>query len=144
MRSSRVALFSSRRRILTFRTHQQFGEVLHWGLKMKFLCLAYGDEAGWNRLSASDKDEVLAADAVIRARGNLMSAVRLEVSTVTNWDGNIQVSDMPYAKHALPLAGFSVIEAQTLEEVLRLVAKTPCARAEGYIEVRALWETSVG
>jgi len=111
---------------------------------MKFLCLAYGDEAGWNRLSASDKDEVLAADAVIRARGDLMSAVRPEVSTVTNWDGNVQSSDTPYAKHALPLAGFSVIEAQTLEEVLRLVAKTPCARADGYIEVRALLETGAG
>lgn len=111
---------------------------------MKFLCLAYGDEAGWNRLSASDKDDVLAADAAIRARGDLMSAVRPEVSTVTNWDGNVRLSDTPYAKHPLPLAGFSVIEAETLEEVLRLVAKTPCARAEGYIEIRALWETGVG
>ena len=107
---------------------------------MKFLCLAYGDEAGLNRLSASDKDEAFAADADIRARGNLMSAVRPEVSTVTNWDGNIRLTDTPYAKHALALAGFSVIEAQTLDEALRLVAKTPCARADGYIEVRALWE----
>lgn len=111
---------------------------------MKFLCLAYGDEAGWKRLSASEKDEVLAADAVVRARGDLMSAVRPEVSTVTNWDGSIRLSDTPYAQHALPLAGFSVIEAETLDEVLRLVAKTPCARAEGYIEIRALWEASAG
>ena len=111
---------------------------------MKFLCLAYGDEAGWNRLSAADKDEVLAADAAIRARGNLMSAVRPEVSTVTNWDGTTRLTETPYAKHALPLAGFSVIEAQTLEEVIRLVEKTPCARADGYIEIRALWEPSGG
>ena len=95
-------------------------------------------------MSASDKDEVVAADAAIRARGDLMSAVRPEVSTVTNWGGNTRLSDIPYANHDLPLAGFSVIEAETLEEVLCLVAKTPCARAEGYIEVRALWETSVG
>jgi len=111
---------------------------------MKFLCLAYGDETGWNRLSASDKEEVLAADAVIRARGNLMSAVRPEVNTVTNWGGNTRLTDTPYAQHALPLAGFSVIEAATAEEVLRLVAKTPCARAEGYIEIRALWEPGAG
>ena len=109
---------------------------------MKFLCLAYGDEAGLNRLSASDKDEAFAADAVIRARGDQMAAVRPEVTTVTNWDGNARLTDAPYAEHALPLAGFSLIEAQTLEEVVRLVAKTPCARAEGYIEIRALWETS--
>jgi len=113
-------------------------------LGMKFLCLAYGDEAGWNRLSASDKDDVLAADAAIRARGNLMSAVRTEVSTVTSWDGNTRVADGSFAKPDLPLAGFSVIEAQNLEEVVRLVAKTPCARAEGYIEIRALREPGGG
>ncbi|SFM56316.1 Uncharacterized conserved protein [Variovorax sp. OV329] len=109
---------------------------------MKFLCLAYGDEAGWNRLSASDKDEVLAADAAIRARGDFMSAVRAEVRTVTNWDRSPRLSDAPYATHTLPLAGFSVIEAETFEEVHRLVEGTPCARAGGYIEIRALWETS--
>jgi len=111
---------------------------------MKFLCLAYGDEAGWNRLSASDKDEALAADAAVRARGNLMSAVRPEVRTVANWDGTPRLTDTPHAKHALPLAGFSVIEAESLEEVQRLVEKTPCARAGGYIEIRALWKTGGG
>jgi len=108
---------------------------------MQFLCLAYGDEAGWNRLSASDKKEVQAADALIRDRGdNMMSAVRPDVRTVTNWDGIPRITATPYAKHALPLAGFSVIEAASLEAVIDLVAKTPCARAEGYIEIRMLWE----
>lgn len=107
---------------------------------MKFLCLAYGDEAGWNSLSASEKDEVLAQDAVIRDRGNLMSAVRPQVTTVRNWEGNLVVTDEPYAQHALPLAGFSVIEAGSVEEVIELVANTPCARARGVIEIRPLWE----
>jgi len=111
---------------------------------MKFLCLAYGDEAGWNRLGAAGRDEALAADAAIRDRGSLMSAVRPGVHTVTNRNGDARVSGAPYAKHDLPLAGFSVIEAQSLEEVLRLVEKTPCARAEGFIEVRALWDTGAG
>ena len=30
-----------------------------------------------------------------------------------------------------PLAGFSVIDAADLNEVIELVAKTPCARAKG-------------
>jgi len=111
---------------------------------MKYLCLAYGDETGWNRLSATGKNEVLAADAVICERADLMSAVRPEATTVTNWDGDTRVTDTPYAKHTLPLAGFSVIEAETVEEVIRLVAKTPCARADGYIEIRALWEVPAG
>jgi hypothetical protein len=39
-------------------------------------------------------------------------------------------------KRELPLAGFSVIEAQDVEEVVRLVSNTPCARARGVIEIR--------
>ena len=41
---------------------------------MKFLCLAYGDEDGWNTLSDEEKREALAQDALIRERGNPMSA----------------------------------------------------------------------
>ncbi|MEO6592290.1 MAG: hypothetical protein ABIO52_08215 [Gemmatimonadaceae bacterium] len=43
---------------------------------MRFLCLAYGDEAGWIALSEEEKKEVLAQDAVIQDRGNLMAAVQ--------------------------------------------------------------------
>jgi hypothetical protein len=33
------------------------------------------------------------------------------------------------------LAGFSLIEAADLEEAIRLVADTPCARAKGAVEL---------
>lgn len=109
---------------------------------MKFLCLAYGDEDGWNALSEDEKQEVLANDAVIRDRGNLMSAVKPQVTSVSNWDGNLKVTDQPHVQHPLPLAGFSVIEAESLEEVVELVANTPCARARGVIEIRPFWDLS--
>ena len=108
---------------------------------MKFLCLAYGDEDGWNALSETEKREVLAHDAVIRDRGNLMSAVRTEVTTVKNWEGNLEVTQEPYARHRLPLAGFSVIEAENVLEVVDLVSGTPCARARGFIEIRPFWDS---
>jgi hypothetical protein len=107
---------------------------------MKFLCLAYGDEAGWSTLSAAEKEEVLAQDAVIRARGNLMSAVRPNVTAVKNWDGNLEVKEVPFSEAALPLAGFSVIEAESVDDVVALVKDTPCARARGAIEIRPFWE----
>jgi hypothetical protein len=103
---------------------------------MKFMRLAYGDEDGWNALSEVEKQEVLAQDAVIRDRGNLMSAVQTTVTSVKNWDGNLVVTDEPYAQHQLPLAGFSVIEANSVHEVVELVSNTPCARAKGVIEIR--------
>ncbi len=107
---------------------------------MRFLCLAYGDEAGWNSLSEGEQEDVLARDRVIRDRGDLMSAVRPEVTAVRNWDRKLEVTRVPYAQPGLPLAGFSVIEADSVEEVVGLVADTPCARARGVIEIRPLWE----
>ena len=109
---------------------------------MKFLCLAYGDEDGWNSLSEDEKRGVLAQDAVIRDQGNLMSAVQTQVTSVRNWDRNLEITDVPYAQHKLPLAGFSVIEAESLDEVIELVANTPCARARGVIEIRPFWDLS--
>ncbi len=108
---------------------------------MKYLCLAYGDEAGWNTLSEQQQQEALAQDAVIRDRGSLMSAVQTTVTSVRNWDGNLEIGEEPIAGNGLPLAGFSVIEAVNLEEVVRLVANTPCARARGVIEIRPFWNT---
>lgn len=109
---------------------------------MKFLCLAYGDEDGWNALSEEEKREALAQDAVIRDRGNLMSAVQRKVISVRNWDRNLEVNDEPSAPKELPLAGFSVIEAENVEEVIGLVSNTPCARARGVIEIRPFWDLS--
>lgn len=107
---------------------------------MRFLCLAYGDEDGWNTLSEAEKQEALAQDAVIRDRGNLMTAVQTGVTSVRNWDKNLEVTDEPYARHGLPLAGFSVIEAESLDEVIEMVSSSPCARARGVIEIRPFWE----
>jgi hypothetical protein len=102
---------------------------------MKFLCLAFGDEKGWNSLTEAERREFLAQDAVIRNRGNLMSAVQQKVTSVRNWDKKLEVTTEPYARHELPLAGFSVIEAEDITEVIGLVSNTPCARARGVIEI---------
>jgi hypothetical protein len=109
---------------------------------MKFLCLAYGDEEGWNALSESERQEVLAQDEVIRDRGNLMAAVQTQVTSVRNWDEILEVTNEPLAQPPLPLAGFSVIEAESLEEVIELVKNTPCPRARGFVEIRPFADLS--
>jgi hypothetical protein len=106
--------------------------------KMKYLCLAYGDEKDWIALSKSEQDELLAQDEVIRRRGALMAAVRLTVTTVRAWDGTPKTTEGPFAESRAPLAGFSIIEADSLDEVVQLVAGTPCARAKGAIEIRPI------
>jgi hypothetical protein len=109
---------------------------------MKFLCLAYGDEDGWHSLNEDEKTEVLSNDKSIRDQGNLMSAVRPNVTSVRNWDRKLEITQESYAQHRLPLAGFSVIEAESLNEVIELVSNTPCPRAKGVIEIRPFWDLS--
>ncbi|HEX7964250.1 MAG TPA: YciI family protein [Gammaproteobacteria bacterium] len=105
---------------------------------MKYLCLAYGDEKDWKKLPKREQDELLAQDTKIRERGALMGAVESDVTTVRAWEGVPRVADGPQGRLEVPLAGFSIIEADDVEEVVRLVADTPCARAHGAIEIRPI------
>ena len=105
---------------------------------MKFLCLAYGAEADWKALSKDEQDALLAQDEIIRQRGALMAAVKTDVVTVRAPNGIAEVTDGSFAHPQAPLAGFSIIEANDLAEVIDLVAKTPCARAKGAIEIRPI------
>lgn len=107
---------------------------------MKYLCLAFGDEDGWNSLNEAEQQDALDHDAVIRDRGNLMSAVHTAVTSVRNWNDNLQITDGPHVQQTLPLAGFAVIEADSVDQVIEMVHNTPCARARGVIEIRRFWE----
>jgi hypothetical protein len=109
---------------------------------MKFLCLAYGAEAGWNALTKEEQTEVLKSDEVLKNRGDMLAAVQTKVVTVKNWNGNLKVAQGSFAHAELPLAGFSVVEAGSIDEVVTLVANTPCARASGVIEIRPFWDFS--
>ena len=105
---------------------------------MKFLCLAYGAEKDWNALTEAEQEEFLAQDEVLRKRGALMAAVEPAVHTVRAWDGTPHITSGAFAGSEVPLAGFSVIEAESIEHAARLVAGTPCARAKGAIEIRPI------
>jgi hypothetical protein len=101
---------------------------------MKFLCLAYGAEKDWEALSKDKQAELLAQDDRLRARGDLTFALA-PPTLVRAWDGTPLTTPGPFSRAELPLAGFGLIEARDLEEAIALVAKTPCAVAQGVIEV---------
>jgi hypothetical protein len=105
---------------------------------MRYLCLAYGDERDWKALTKEQQEALLRQDEVLRDRGVLMAAVKPDVVTVTAWEGVPTVTKDAFAQIQVPLAGFSVIEAADVDEVVRLVAKTPCAQAKGAIEIRPI------
>lgn len=106
--------------------------------KLKFLCLAYGAEEDCKALTKDEQDALLAQDEVLRKRGALMAAVEPVVTTVRVWDGSPSVTRGAFARSDVPPAGFSVIEAENLDQAVRLLAGTPCARAKGAIEIRSV------
>lgn len=110
---------------------------------MKFLCLAYGNEQAWLALSKEEQEKFLAYDEILRQRGDFVTAVKPDVVTVTAWDGSPRTSNSTFSELRLPLAGFSIIEAENIGEVVRLVANTPCARAGGAIEIRPFLQADV-
>lgn len=105
---------------------------------MKYLCLAYGGEDDWKALTESEQAALLARDDVLRERGDLVAAVGLQVTTVRAWNGIPATSEGPLTDTKLPLAGFGIIEAADLNEAVRLIADTPCARAKGAVEIRPI------
>src|SRR5919107_2291347 len=111
---------------------------------MKYLCLAYGDANDWKALTKDEQDELLAQDDVLRQRGDLVAAVETTATIVRAWDGRPTTSDGSFASSRIPLAGFSIIEADDEDEVIELVADTPCARAGGVVEVRPIAEINDG
>jgi hypothetical protein len=108
----------------------------------KFVTIGYGDRAGYERTDPAVRDEAHAHDARLRAAGVEMGVVGQPVQ-VRNHDGaGATVQDGPFMSSALPVAGFTIIDAATAEEAVRLVSGTPCAVAHGVVEVWPLTETS--
>lgn len=105
---------------------------------MKYLCLAYGSGNDWKELSEQEQQSLLAQDEVLLKRGDFVTAVEPSVTTVTNWEGQLNTNDEPFAKSDAPMAGFYIIEAANLDEAIELIANTPCARARGAVEIRPL------
>lgn len=61
---------------------------------------------------------------------------------VRNHDGaGVVTSEGPFLRSDLPIAGFGVIEAATVEEAISLASESPCAVAQGVIEVWPLDST---
>jgi hypothetical protein len=74
----------------------------------------------------------------MRKRGDVVAVVQPTATMVRAWDGIPATTDGAFAISDLPLAGFGIIEAANLDEAVRLVAQTPCARAKGVVELRPI------
>lgn len=110
---------------------------------MKYLCLAYEEERKLNDLTLPEWTELRQATLdyvdTLRKSGHLIDTRPLQsartASTVRVREGEVSVTDGPYAETKEMLGGFFLIEAADFDEALRIAAKWPSA-ALGSIEVR--------
>ena len=106
----------------------------------RFVTIGYGDQQGYDRTDAAVRDRAHAHDDRLRAAGVDAGMAGPPVRVRNHDDRGTTVEDGPFMSSALPVAGFAVIEAATLDEAVRIAAQTPCAVAQGVVEVWPLRE----
>lgn len=100
-----------------------------------FITIGYGDRDGYEATSSDVLDRAHARDAVLAARGAQLGIAGTPVQVRNHHGDGVRTESGAFLTSALPLAGFGVIEADSLDEAIALVAGTPCAVAQGVVEV---------
>ena len=114
---------------------------------MKYLCMVIVDEKKIKSLSEADSqaldDESLEYDKTIRKSGHFLVAQALEsvdaAATVRLRNGKVSVTDGPFAETHEQIGGFILIEANDLNEAIRVASGIPAIRF-GAVEVRPVKE----
>jgi hypothetical protein len=112
---------------------------------MKYLLLVYTDDALLDALPEGEYDGMMKhclehADE-LQAEGTLLDFQQLQPATTAKAvrirNGKTTVSDGPFAETKELLAGFNLVEADSIEHAIELAGQLPWART-GCIEVRPL------
>jgi hypothetical protein len=113
---------------------------------MQYLLLIADSEANQAKLTP-EQNQTLLADygkftEEVQQSGKLVGASRLQGSTTATTvrvrNGKVQTTDGPFAETREQLAGYYLVEADDLDEAVRIAAKIPSAKS-GSIEVRPIW-----
>ena len=107
---------------------------------MEYALLIYGDEKVWESFDEAEKLQNHARHAqfmkLLQERGAARGGAELTRSgaatTVRDSDGDVSVTDGPYAETAEQLGGFYLIEAADLDDAIAFAKALP----EGIVEVR--------
>ena len=102
---------------------------------MKYLCLAYYDQKKFDTLSKPEVDAIVSRcgpyDDALRDSGHLVASgslqpVRSSIA-VRPRNGKVAITDGPFTETKEQVGGFFIIEAQDLNEAIRVASKHPAA-----------------
>lgn len=106
----------------------------------KFLTIGYGDREGYESTPQSLRDNAHAQDAKLIRDGALMGVAGKPVQVRNHQAGGVCTQPGAFMRAHLPVAGFAVIEAETLDEAVEMVSGVPCAVANGVVEIWPIQE----
>jgi hypothetical protein len=112
------------------------GDAWTWEVAMKFLVLIYGNpesRAVWDSLSDEQKNEGMAGYAALHealaARGELVASESLDDPGLTKQvlvrDGKPLTTDGPFAEVKEQLAGFYLLDCESMDRAVEIVAQIP-------------------
>jgi hypothetical protein len=112
---------------------------------MKYILLIYGDERTWGSLNKEDMEKIYAEHRAygeaMRRAGVIRDGSELKpvaaATSVRFSNGRKRTVDGPFAETKEQLAGYYVIEVESLEQALDWAEKMP-GMIEGTVEVRPL------
>jgi hypothetical protein len=122
--------------------HQSQGDA-----RMKYACLVYVDDSAMAALSDDQRktltDDSIGFDWDVRNSGHLVMAQPLDAPktavTIRSRNGKLSRTDGPFAETKEFLGGFFLVEADGIDEAVKIAAKSPMTRM-GSIEVRPFLE----
>jgi hypothetical protein len=106
----------------------------------RFITIGYGDRAGYDRTPTPLRDAAHAQDALLLAAGALTGIAGPPVQVRNPDASGVEVQEGAFMNSDLPVAGFSLIEAVSLDDAIAQISSTPCAVAHGVVEVWPLDE----
>jgi len=101
----------------------------------RFVTIGYGDREGYDRTAPAFRDAAHAHDAHLRRTGAEMGIAGTPVQVRNHDAAGVETKPGPFMRSSLPVAGFALIDAASLAEAVDLVSRTPCAVAQGVVEV---------
>ncbi len=114
---------------------------------MKYLCIAFQDPEKLDAYSNDEFGQIMERVRLylddLRAHGNLVDASRLQPpdsgAVVQVRGRQITITDGPFIESREQIAGYYLIEANDLNDAIRIAARSPSAQL-GTVEVRPLKE----
>lgn len=114
---------------------------------MRYLCLIYDDEKAWQKMTKAEMEkgsaEYFAFTDSIKKSGNYLGGNALQptntATSVRVRNGKVSTTDGPYVETKEQLGGYYLIEANDLNDAVKVAARIPGARM-GTVEVRPIME----